>query len=182
MNTENKQFLLAFLLIVAGVILRLLEVIPNFSPVTAIALFGGAYLINKKWSVIIPVASLLIGDILLGYKHNYAFFHNTIFFVYISYILIVLLGWKLREEKLNYLKVGAFAITSSLLFFFISNFGVWIVGTLYERNVEGLVKCFAMAIPFFKYTFAGDLFYSFAFFIAYDLISKTIVNKAVTAK
>ncbi len=177
MNAKSKQTFLAIILILLGVVLRLLELIPNFSPVTAIALLGGAYLLDKRWSIVIPVASLLISDILLGYKNNYPFFHNTIFFVYISYIIIVFLGWKLRSEKVNYLKVGGFAIVSSLLFFIISNFGVWIVGTLYERNLAGLVNCFEMAIPFYKFTFFGDVVYTFLFFFIFNVIKNLTIIK-----
>ncbi|MBK6274281.1 MAG: hypothetical protein IPF58_06020 [Saprospirales bacterium] len=177
MNAKSKQTLLAIILILLGVVLRLLELIPNFSPVTAIALLGGAYLLDKRWSIIIPVASLFISDILLGYKNNYPFFHNTIFFVYISYIIIAFLGWKLRSEKVNYLQVGGFAMVSSLLFFIISNFGVWIVGTLYERNLAGLVNCFDMAIPFYKYTFLGDVVYTLLFFVVFNVIKNLTIIK-----
>ena len=141
MNAKSKQTLLAIILILLGVVLRLLELIPNFSPVTAIALLGGAYLLDKRWSIIIPVASLFISDILLGYKNNYPFFHNTIFF------------------------------------FIISNFGVWIVGTLYERNLAGLVNCFDMAIPFYKYTFLGDVVYTLLFFVVFNVIKNLTIIK-----
>ncbi|MFN8284106.1 MAG: DUF6580 family putative transport protein [Chitinophagales bacterium] len=184
MNAKNKQYILAILLITIGVVLRVLEWIPNFSPLTAIALLGGAYLIDKKWSVIIPVISLLIGDVLLAFKHDYPFIHNTIFFVYISYIIIVFFGWKLRDEKVNYLKVGGFALASSVLFFTISNFGVWIVGTLYERNLVGFIKCFTLAIPFYKYTFLSDVLYSLVFFGIFDAVKSATFGKVapVTAK
>ncbi len=177
MNANSKQTFLAIMLILLGVILRLLELIPNFSPVTAIALLGGAYLLDKRWSIIIPVTSLLISDILLGYKNNYPFFHNTIFFVYISYIIIVFLGWKLRTEKVNYVKVAGFAIVSSLLFFIISNIGVWLVGTLYERNLSGFITCFEMAIPFYKYTILGDVAYSILFFVVFNVIKNLTIIK-----
>jgi hypothetical protein len=173
MKTIDKKFLAAVILITVGVIFRLLQWTPNFSPVTAIALFGGACLLDKKWSLIIPLVSLFIGDVLLALMNHYPVFHDTILFVYGAFLLIVLLGWQLRNGDFSNLKVGGFAVLSSVLFFFISNFGVWAVGTLYPPTWEGLIACFTMAIPFYKFTLLGDVVYTIIFFGIYQLVTYT---------
>ncbi len=170
---QDKRFLVALLLIAVGVILRVLQWTPNFSPVTAIALFGGARLLDKKLSIIIPLVSLLISDILLAAMNHYPVIHDTIFFVYGSYVLIAVMGWALQEGKFSFLRVGGYAVAASVLFFLLSNFGVWIVGTLYPRTLDGLVTCFTLAIPFFKFTFLGDLVYTFIFFGIYNILFST---------
>src|SRR5665647_2962551 len=97
----NKNFLLICGLILAAVIFRIIPHPFNFTPVMAISLFAGAKFRDKKWSVIIPVTAMFISDILLSYINHYPLFHNTIFFVYGSILLIIALGWNLQSEKIN---------------------------------------------------------------------------------
>ncbi len=179
MKSSNRKLILALVLIAAGVILRLLQLTPNFSPVTAIALFGGACLTDKRLSLIVPVVSLLLGDIFLSVMNHYPLFHDTILFVYGAYLLIALLGWQLRDGRFSYGKTLGFAVAASVLFFFLTNFGVWAAGSLYPQTAEGLTACFTMAIPFYKFTLLGDLVYTFLFFGIYQL---AIHGKLVPAK
>lgn len=170
MKTIDKKMIAALILIGIGVIMRLLQLTPNFSPLTAIALFGGACLADKRLSLIVPVVSLLIGDIFLAVMNHYPVFHDTIFFVYGAYLLIALMGWQLRDSKFSYGKAAGFAVIASLLFFGLTNFGVWAVGTLYPRTAEGLSACFTLALPFYKFTLLGDVVYTILFFGVYQLI------------
>lgn len=171
MKSSHSKLILALVLITAGIVLRLLQLTPNFSPVTAIALFGGACLADKRLSLIIPVVSLLVGDIFLSVMNHYPLFHDTILFVYGAYLLIALLGWQLRDGRFSYGKALGFSVVASLLFFFLTNFGVWAAGSLYPRTAEGLAACFTMAIPFYKFTLLGDLVYTFLFFGSYQLLA-----------
>jgi hypothetical protein len=63
------------------------------------------------------------------------------------------------------------SLLGSILFFFITNFGVW-AGGFYGYTAGGLSKCYVMAIPFFKGTIMGDLFYNLVFFGGYALVRK----------
>lgn len=136
----------------------------NFTAIGAMALFGGAYFPSKKQSLLIPLAALLLSDLVLG-------FHNTMVFVYMAFALIVILGWNLREGKSAF-KVGTFALVTSSLFFLISNFGVWVMGGMYAPTFQGLVQCYVAALPFFDNQILGDLFFSGVLFGSYELAKK----------
>lgn len=115
---KNNNFWLITGLISAAVIFRILSntfFFFNFTPVIAIALFSGAKFQDKKWSVIIPVVSLFISDVILSYLNNFDIFHNTILFTYGSILLVILL-WKIIEQRtFKYFK-NCFVYTA---FFFI---------------------------------------------------------------
>jgi len=164
------NFITAVLLILFAAFSRLLPHPMNFAPVAAIALFAGSYL-NKKYAFIIPVAALLISDAILG-------FYNGIEWVYGSFLLIGLIGiWqKSRIENAGAARktifVASTALVSSILFFVITNFGMWTSGFLYERTFSGLVLCYTMAIPFFRNTLAGDMVYVAVMFGVYELVTR----------
>lgn len=153
--------MLAILMIIGGVFLRLIPHIPNVAPITAMALFGGVYL-NKKYALLIPLLIMFISDFFLG-------FHNLMFFVYGSFLLTGIIGLQLKKHK-SYKFIFISSLVSSTLFFIITNFGVWLVSGMYAKTIAGLVNCYLMAIPFFRNTVFGDLFYTGAFFGGYELV------------
>jgi hypothetical protein len=107
---------------------------------------------------------MFLSDIFLG-------FHGTMPYVYGSFILTGLVGIWLREHK-NFKNIVLATIFSSVLFFIITNFGVWLEGRLYQANMSGLIEAYAMAIPFFRNTIMGDLFYVALFFGSYEFALK----------
>lgn len=149
-------------IIVFAVLLRLLPHPPNVAPIAAMALFGGAY-INKRFALIIPLAAMFVSDIFLG-------FHPVMPFVYGSFLLSGFIGLWLRTHKTPFVVLSA-CITSSVLFFLITNFGVWLIGGLYPETLGGLATCFMMAIPFFRNTLVGDLLYTTLFFGGFEVIA-----------
>lgn len=151
------------LIIIFAIVLRLMPHPANFAPIAAMALFGGVYL-NKKYALIVPLAAMFLSDIFLG-------FHNTMLFVYGSFLLTGVVGLWLRKHKTLPVVAGA-TLLSSLLFFLITNFGVWLVGGLYPKTFAGLVNAYFYAIPFFRNTVIGDLFYVGLFFGSYELLIK----------
>ncbi|RJQ32198.1 MAG: hypothetical protein C4562_03980 [Actinobacteria bacterium] len=155
---------MAYFLIVLAVILRLVPHMPNFAPIAALALFGGAYL-NKKWAIIIPLAAMFISDLYIG---TYSW--KIMASVYISFALVGLIGMYIRNHK-NIFTVAGGALSGSLLFFVITNFAVWAFGSMYTHNLSGLFSCYTAAIPFFRATLAGDVFYTTAFFGSYELVA-----------
>lgn len=146
-------------MIIGGALMRLLPHAPNFAPIAAIALFGSVYL-NKRYALILPIAAMFISDIFLG-------FHDTMLYVYGAFLLTGIMGLWLRKHK-NVLNILGSALASSVLFFLITNFGVWVQG-MYARDLSGLVQSYVMAIPFFKNTLLGNLFYTGVFFGSYEL-------------
>tara|TARA_X000000368_G_scaffold85568_1_gene64936 strand:+ start:1560 stop:2114 length:555 start_codon:yes stop_codon:yes gene_type:complete len=148
---------------------RLIPHIPNFTPVGAIALFGGVYFKNKFHAFLITISSLFISDLIINnfflshYFKEFTLFYSGFLWQYLSFILIILIGI-FSLKKFNFKKLIISTIASSLVFFIITNFGVWINGSLYSKDLIGLVLCYTMAIPFYKGTLLGFLFYSFLLF------------------
>ena len=128
-------------LIALGVIARLIPHPWNASPVAAFALFGGAYL-AKRWAIALPLAIVALSDLLLG-------LHATIPFTWGAFALTGLIGWWIRRQP-SPARILAGALAGSGLFFVITNFGVWLVGGLYPRTLDGLLACYVAAIPFIR--------------------------------
>jgi len=154
-----KKIIYPLLIIITASLIRLLPHLPNFSPLAAMALFGGVYF-NKKYALIIPLIVLFISDIFLG-------FHSTIPFVYGSFLITGFIGLWLKNHQ-DFKSILSGTLLSSVLFFLITNFGVWLVGSLYLKNITGLAQSYFMAIPFFRNSLLGDLFYTGVFFGSYQ--------------
>ena len=155
--TANHSRLIALILaIAAAAALRLVPHPPNFAPIGAMALFSGAYIGRRALAFVAPIGALLLSDALLGFYHGMAT-------VYSATALIVLIGW-FALRRISPIRVGMAAVASSVLFFLITNFGMWLLSGLYPPTLVGLETCFVAAIPFFQNTLAGDLFYSVLLF------------------
>jgi hypothetical protein len=155
-------------LLVAGVIVlaalsRLLPHPPNFSPVEAIALFGGAYFAQKHAALWLPLAAMFVSDLALGLVNGgiYAEYFLSAGFalVYLCIALSALLGFGLRG-RVGVLRVGAYSLLGSVLFFLVTNFGVWLGSSMYPQTWAGLMAAYAAGLPFFQNTVLGTLFYS----------------------
>ena len=153
---RNKNILIASIIILA-VLSRIVPHPPNFAPITGIALFSSKKIKNKLFGVILPIIPLFISDLFIGLS-----FINI--FVYLSFIIIYFLGT--IATKIDVKTV----FLSSVIVFILTNLGVWYLG--YPKNIEGLITCFTLAIPFFINTILGDLFYSFILFRSYKAVEK----------
>lgn len=185
-----KKLINPLSIILIAALLRLAPHSPNFAPIGAMALFGGAYL-PKKYSVIMVVFAMLISDYLLLYINPFspnwinfskfyppqAAFHSTMLFIYGAFIVNILIGWLIAKHK-TVGTVIAGSLVASIQFFLITNFAVWAMGA-YSRGIDGLMQSYTMGLPFFKYTALGDLFYSAIFFGAYELAVHKLHKKAV---
>ena len=151
--TSNYSRLIALLsAIAAAAVLRLVPHPPNFSPIGAMALFSGAYLGRRPLAFIAPIAALLLSDSILG-------FYSGMWVNYLGFALVVVIGW-LALSRISLVRLGLAAVASSILFFLISNFGVWGLSGMYPHTLAGLSAAYVAAIPFFQNTLAGDLFYT----------------------
>lgn len=159
----NPRFIVLVGFIAAAISMRLLPHPPNFTPVAAIALFGGAYFASRHLAFIIPLTAMLLSDLILGFTGPL----QTLL-IYGSFALIVCLGLWLRNHR-SPLAITAAAVTGSVAFFIITNFGVWAQGLLYPMTLDGLLTSYIMAIPFYANTLAGDLFYSLCLFGGFAL-------------
>lgn len=150
MNKTRFAFLAGMIL--AATASRLIPHPPDFSPIAAIALFGGASFASKRAAFLVPLAGLFLSDLVLG-------FYPITVVVYFSFALIVCLGFWVRRRRTAGRIAGA-AITSAILFFVATNFGVWAIENLYPKTFAGLIDCYVAAIPFFKNTLLSNLLYS----------------------
>lgn len=154
--------LLSVIIIAFGILSRLIPHAPNIVPIGALMLFGGAYLPKKL--LFLPIAALFISDYFIG------FYGTDMFYVYGSFLLTGLIGLWLRSRK-KPLFVLSGALSSSILFFIITNFGVWVPpNNWYPHTVSGLIQSYTMAIPFFRNSLIGDLGYTILLFGGYELI------------
>ncbi len=141
----------------AAVLTRLVPHLPNFTPVTAIALFGGLYISNKILAYALPLIIMFISDIFLG-------FSSITLFVYSGFMLVTLIGTLRKKSNILTIFMG------SLSFFIVTNFGVWLLG--YPKTWTGLVECYTLALPFFRNSLLGDFFYSGVMIIGFNFIQK----------
>jgi hypothetical protein len=154
----HMSFLLAVLLVAFAAVSRFMPHPENFTPIAAMALFGGVYF-NKRYAFVIPLVAMVVSDYFIG-------FHNYIPYVYGSFVLTGVIGIWLKNHKNVGWIVGA-SLSSSVLFFVVTNFGVWVTGG-YPQNFGGLVECYIAAIPFFRNTVFGDLLYAGVLFGLYE--------------
>ncbi|MCK5178826.1 MAG: hypothetical protein KAR32_04790 [Candidatus Omnitrophica bacterium] len=157
--------MLAACILVLGILSRLVVHSWNFTPVIALALFGGVYL-KKKQAIILPLVLFAVTDMILG-------FHQVMFFTWGSVVLISAMGlWVQRNKNLKTVLGGGLA--SAVLFFVVTNFGVWLVSGMYPLTLAGLSECFTLAVPFFRGTLLGTFVYGFVLFGVYEIIAARI--------
>jgi hypothetical protein len=170
------RYFFPFSLILLAALSRLLPHPPNFAPITALALFGGVYL-DKKHTFIVPLAAMLISDYVIG-------FHSGIPWVYASFIAIGFIGLWLRNHQGVVTTIGA-TLAGSVLFYVVTNFGVWLASSIYPHNAAGLIECYVAAIPFFRNTLLGDVIYVGILFGSFELMTTWIpalrINRSVRA-
>ncbi len=152
--------------------MRLVPHPPNITPIGAMALFGGAYFATRRTAFLMPLAAMYLSDLALGFFiYDFGWFHRFMPFVYVSFVATVCLGFLIRR-RLTPLTVGGAALAGSVLFFVVTNFGVWLVGNLYPKTIAGLAGCYVAAIPFFRNMLVGNAFYTLALFGGFALAQR----------
>lgn len=181
-NSNNLKILFAVGLILVAAVSRLFPILPNFQPVMAIALFAGAvFASNRLLGFIIPLTAMLMSDILLHFFSEsllgyYAGFHASMWSVYLSFGLIVLLGMRFASNFKPLAILGT-GLASAILFFIVTNFSSWLFGLdianmPYSKDITGLLRSYTEAIPFFRYTVGSVLLYSVVLFGSYSLAER----------
>ena len=149
-------------LVIAGVTLRLMPHMDNFAPVGAIALFAGAIL-GLRYALWMPLSIMVVSDLIIG-------LHPTIWFTWGGFLLVALFGTLLCNTR-NRWRIPLGAAGSAVIFYMVSNFGVWLEGWLYPPTVQGLVDAYIMALPFLRASFIGDLAFATLLFGLYALLA-----------
>lgn len=180
MNNKIKlQFGFLIAIIVLAAFSRIIPHMPNFSPLGAIGLFGAAHF-DKKWKAfLIPIAATWLSDLFINnviyaqYYPQFTWFYEGFYWQYGSYLLITLAGL-IIFNKISMPKVLLGSLSSTIIFFTVSNFGCWIGSTFYPQNLTGLTACYVAGIPFLTGTLLGDLFYSAVLFGGYYLLQSKV--------
>jgi len=157
-NVVKKQiFPIGLILILA--LARLIPHPPNFTPIIAVAIMSGYLFKNVNLSFVVLLITMFISDLFIG-------FYGNLIFVYASLLLITYIFHKF-SNKINFKNLFISGFAGSLIFFIISNFGVWALGSpgvydiAYEKSVSGLIQCYILAIPFFSNTFLSTLIFAY---------------------
>jgi hypothetical protein len=185
MLSSRNKLLIITAIIVFGVIARLLPHFPNFAPMGALALFAVAFYKRKYLALVIPglawwLSDLYLNNMIYNSADGFTLFTADQFFSLFALTLIVILG-KLLFKKVNAPNVMIGSLSASLIFFVVSNLGVWMQGILYPKTLQGLVECYSMALPFYRGTLVSDLIFTGVFFGAMHMMTSfENKNKAIT--
>lgn len=158
----TSEEILGLALIAVAVIVRTLPHPDNFTPLTALAIFSGL-LLRPRLALWVPLIAIAASD----------FFqptHDLFWLTWGCFWLTTLVGMRLRGH-LSALPILAGTLTGTLIFFVLTNLGVWIWQDLYPKTAAGLLECYVMALPFVRNAVAGDLVYAGVFYLVYRLIS-----------
>ena len=141
-NKKNLQsfFFIFFFLTIS----RLIPHEPNFTPILSISILGFLFSTILSVKVLMVLGSMFFSDLIIGT-------HDFMIYVYFSLILLIIFS-----NSKNYIYM---MFLGPLIFFIITNFGVWLNSWYYTKNINGLIECFYMAIPFFKNTIFSTFFY-----------------------
>ena len=160
MFKPRNEALLAMIL--AAAMSRLIPHPFNFTPIGALALFGGAQFADKRAAILVPLAALFLSDLVIGlYPHME--------WVYLNFALTACLGFWLRRRRSMW-RITAASLAASVLFFVVTDFGEWLNGALYAKSLTGLLACYVAAIPFFPNSLLGDGFYTLTLFGGFALL------------
>jgi hypothetical protein len=170
----NSGLYFAISVIIAGALFRFIPHWPNFTPIAAMALFGGAYFGRKHLAFLIPFAAMFLSDLILG-------FHKDMWAVYFAFGFTVFIGMLLKRN-IRVINILTASLVSSSLFFLLTNFAAWLSNPMYPQNFNGLMASYlaglaffndgSFGISFFLNEMAGSLFYSVLFFGSFALARK----------
>jgi hypothetical protein len=156
---------------------RLIPHPANFAPIGGMALFGAAYYSRRYWAFVVPIVSMWISDLILNnlvysqYFDSFVWFYSGSLFNIGAFVLITLFGFfTLRQVRPVNLALSA--LGASVIFFVVSNFGVWLSAGMYPHTFDGLVSCYVAGIPFFRNTIAGDFVYTTILFGVFEFSMK----------
>ncbi len=176
MKKLNLQTGVLSIIILLAAFTRIMPHPPNFSPMAAIGLFGAAHFAKKWQAFFIPLIGIWISDLVINNyvysssSSNFVWFYSGFYWQYISYILIIFAGLFIFNRGISLTKMFGGMISSSGIFFLVSNFGVWAGGTMYPKNFGGLITCYAAGVPFIHNTIISDVLFTTVLFGTYYLL------------
>jgi hypothetical protein len=171
----NKRLITLGAIIALAALSRLLPHLPNVTPIAAMALFGGVYLRDRKVAFVLPIAAMFLSDLVLGFT----IYGRTLFVsqpvVYLCMLATVVIG-KLIQNRKSWVNITVATLASSLMFYFVTNFAVWAFDSLYPKTWDGLIACYTAAIPFFRNSLIGDVFFAAVLFGGFAVLERFWVS------
>tara|TARA_B100000575_G_C22889289_1_gene517630 strand:- start:187 stop:744 length:558 start_codon:yes stop_codon:yes gene_type:complete len=176
-SKNNFYFILGIILLAS--FSRLIPHYPNFTPVIAIALFGGRFFNDRVLAILLPLlilwsSDLVLNNFIFNYYESFIFFYPGFFWQYLPVICITLIG-RYSLKKISVLRLLGVSISSSLIFYVVSNFGVFTSSSIYTKDLSGLILCYTAALPFFYGTLSSTVIYTFSLFGLKKLLDNKIV-------
>lgn len=162
-TAENFAFIVLLVIAVAS---RLVSHSWNFTAIMASSyVFAILFRDSKTKALLLPVLAMLVSDFFIG-LNSPKFFHSTMPFVYLGMGLALVPFFANRKALDKNLIKAVAVVAGSLIFFAVSNFGVWMMDGMYPMTFAGLTQCYAMAIPFFQNQLAADIILTPVIFFA----------------
>lgn len=165
---SNSELTLIFPLIFLGAALRIVPHPDNFTPLTGMALFAGSQIANPLLAISTALFALFLSDLFLG-------LYSLMPIVYGSFAIMIFLGKRLGPNP-NFAKISVSALFGGFVFFILTNFAVWALGSMYTHNLSGLSTCFLAALPFYRNAIAGDILFSLGLFGLAKVLKKSFFN------
>ena len=165
MNYLKGIIFLTLLLVLS----RIIPHPPNFTPILAGIIFLPFIKKDITFSISVPLCAMLISDFFIG-------MHSLMLWTYFPIVALSTMTYYFHQSSLK--RVGVLAISSPMVFFVISNFGVWLNSSTYANNLNGLILCYINAIPFYASSALACILFSAAFYCVNNLIKK---NNTVTS-
>lgn len=170
----SKRSLVILWAIIVAALARLLPHPPNVTPIAAMALFGGACFANRKLAYLVPLAAMLLSDLVLAViRYDLRIMLVSQPIVYACIVATTMLGQTITNRR-SVWQVATTSLASSVLFFLVTNLAVWAMTDLYPRTAEGLATCYTAALPFFRNSLAGDAFFVVVLFGGLALLENRV--------
>ncbi len=168
-----------YLVVLLAVLTRFIPHMPNFSPVFAALLFGGAHL-KRRDAIWYPLLLLAVSDVVLTtqvYRMRLGWGQSI---TWLGFAALALIGYGLRKRE-TIARVGVAALAGPTAFFFISNFGVWLGWRMYPATWDGLITCYLAALPFYRNSLVSSVAYTALLFSANYIYQRKHIGIATTA-
>jgi hypothetical protein len=160
---KNIFIVIVFSLVLFGLAIRFLPHAPNMTPITAIAFAGSLYL-GRRWALILPCLILFLSDAVIGFYD-----WKIMLSVYGSFFLIGFLSF-IASKYRTIFPTGLSVISSSVLFFLITNTAVWAFSPWYEKTIFGLLYSYELGLPFLRNMLIGDVLYTTVLVVIFESI------------
>lgn len=171
LNVRNSVL---FLMIIAAAATRFIylgeqSAMSNFTPIGAIALFGGTYFTNRYKAYAIPLLTLFVSDIFINYSYTgeWTLFYGGFVWVYICFAAMVFIGSLIK--KATVINVFAASLAGVLLHWLVTDIQPWLGGTLYSKGIEGYFQSLIAAIPFERNLLLGNLLFGAILYGGFEL-------------